>query len=414
MTDWQLEPTSLSTNAVLKLERLIAQADVIISSEHPNIDSKAAARELKAQVEAIKRRFSAFDDYPRTIQNSILREANYTLLRTLTLLGFIVRSTTTRNLFELYYPFRAISNRLVEYDVRLIISSDWRFSPFTYPFGLEQLPNYVLIGLPASESENALLFPTAGHELGHNIWMAKDFSSKFRELAKEETYRAYELHREEFERIYQLRGADIRNDMFVQPLLSESLHYCLRQLEEIFCDAVGIMLFGASYLYAFDYLIAPTISGARGGEYPNTRTRVQFMEQFAASINIMAPSISGRFIPEALSGVDGNDFSIRMADAAVSQLVSDVCKAAFEYITRHEAVDLGTDGMERALSCFENGHPIGEPVSLGCLINAAWSVYNDPVRAGRLSSHGAALIPFLTDLVIKSAEHLEFASFRNA
>ncbi|MGF7053783.1 hypothetical protein GGC47_002971 [Bosea sp. OAE752] len=414
MTEWQFEPIDLSTNASLKLDRLIAQADAIISSEHPNIDSKAAAIELKAQAETAKRRLSSFSQFPANLQNSLLRQANFTLTRIMELLGFIVRSTATRNLFELYFPFREISQRLVGQDVRLIISSDWRYSPFTYPFGLEELPKFVLIGLPASESENALVFPTAGHELGHNIWRAKDFKDKFQTVAEEATYQAYEKHRADFEMIFQIRGADIRNDMFVQPIIYKSLASTMRQLEEIFCDAVGAILFGASYLYAFDYLIAPTVSGRRSGDYPNTKTRVEYIQKFSSGINLVVPNISARFTDESFSGIATSDFIIRMADDAVGQLAADVFGAAYSYVARHASVNTDLAGSEKALSCFEHGRPVGDQTQLGALINAAWAVYNDPVKAQRLADHGVDLIPFLTDLVIKSAENLEFASFRNA
>ncbi len=414
MVELPYEPIEAAINVRAKLDRLIAQADIIASSEHPNIDSRTAVNELRTQAITIKRRLDDYDRYSTSVKQSLLKQANYIIIRTTDLLGFIIRSTENRNLFELYFPFRQIARRLVADDIRLIISSDWRYSPFTYPFGLDELPNYVLIGLPASESENALIFPTAGHELGHNIWHANGFSQKYRDDIETCIYRAYENNRSQFELTFTLKGSDIRNDMFAQPIVRKSMAFALRQIEELFCDAIGILLFGQSYIFAFDYLISPTVSGHRTGEYPNTRKRIEYITGFARSIDIQLSDFADRFLPEKFSGVDAADFIIKMADIAVEDMATVVFNAAQNYILSRLPDNINKSREDKILSCFKLGRPTLEAAPLGDTINSAWRVYNDPDRTSQSKEHGVEIIAFLTDLIIKSAENLEFESFCNA
>jgi hypothetical protein len=99
----------------------------------------------------------------------------------LPILGFFLRSTNVRNAFELHGPLARIAEQLVP-GIKLVISSEWDFSPhsfFGYPPVATSLPNFVLIGLPASESANALVLPLAGHELGHAVWTHKGLKKQF-------------------------------------------------------------------------------------------------------------------------------------------------------------------------------------------------------------------------------------------
>src|SRR3989442_6962025 len=75
-------------------------------------------------------------------------------------LGFLHRAQHPCNPFEAYDPLRRLAQAVIGVDTRIVISSEWDFSPHTYVF-LHGLPDFVFIGLPASEAENALLLPLA-------------------------------------------------------------------------------------------------------------------------------------------------------------------------------------------------------------------------------------------------------------
>src|SRR3546814_3823673 len=68
------------------------------------------------------------------------------------------------------FPIKRLVETAVSPDARLIMSSEWKFVPFTYPMTLDWLPGFALVGGPAPESDNVLIVPLAGHERGHSAW----------------------------------------------------------------------------------------------------------------------------------------------------------------------------------------------------------------------------------------------------
>src|SRR3546814_3416694 len=62
------------------------------------------------------------------------------------ILGFILRSTNVRNAFEMHFPLKRLVETAVSPDARLIMSSEWKFVPFTYPMTLDWLPGFALVG----------------------------------------------------------------------------------------------------------------------------------------------------------------------------------------------------------------------------------------------------------------------------
>ena len=49
----------------------------------------------------------------------------------------------------------------------------------------------------------------------------------------------------------------------------------LSQTEEVFCDFLGVRLFGECFLNSFEYLIAPNVGRARHPSYPEIAKRAQ-------------------------------------------------------------------------------------------------------------------------------------------
>jgi hypothetical protein len=72
-------------------------------------------------------------------------------------LGFLLRATNVRNAFEVYDPLLQLSKKVCGSDAKLILSSEWSFSPLTYPAVFPDLPDLIFIGLPATEAGNALM-----------------------------------------------------------------------------------------------------------------------------------------------------------------------------------------------------------------------------------------------------------------
>src|SRR3546814_8743121 len=76
------------------------------------------------------------------------------------------------------FPIKRLVETAVSPDARLIMSSEWKFVPFTYPMTLDWLPGFALVGGPAPESDNVLIVPLAGHEIGHSAWRSKQLKDQ--------------------------------------------------------------------------------------------------------------------------------------------------------------------------------------------------------------------------------------------
>src|SRR5207302_6424860 len=74
-----------------------------------------------------------------------------------------------------------------------------------------------------------------------------------------------------------LRDVDLQDDLFAQNNMAESVVLCEAQAEEVFSDFIGMLLFREWYLYAFHYLVSPTLTGARSPDYPATRARAEIL-----------------------------------------------------------------------------------------------------------------------------------------
>jgi hypothetical protein len=137
--------------------------------------------------------------------------------------------------------------------------------------------------MPSCESPNALVLPLAGHELGHSVWRVENLENKWvpavLQKAKAEMKSRWSTFIRAFPEHSNLRptDAELASNMFLINIQSEIGALSLSQIEELFCDATGIHLFGESYAYAFHYLLAPSLGGLRSITYPPLEIRAQLI-----------------------------------------------------------------------------------------------------------------------------------------
>jgi hypothetical protein len=188
-------------------------------------------------------------------------------------LGFILRSTNVRNAFEIYSPLLRLAKQLLGPDTKLLLSSEWDYSP--YILTAPDLPEFVLIGVPAFESSNPLVMALSGHELGHNAWSRNLLIRKFGADIDSEVLTALQgKYWAEFQSFQpSAKKSDLTTNMFVRPAWLPALAYSQRQLEELFCDAMGLRLFGEAFLHSFAYLLSPSVQGERFPYYPSVPRR---------------------------------------------------------------------------------------------------------------------------------------------
>ncbi|MGE0769924.1 MAG: hypothetical protein AB7L90_26090, partial [Hyphomicrobiaceae bacterium] len=275
----------------VKIERLTNQLSATEELAFPYADSKLAIQQLRNKLGDANQRLRQIDGMSADLQKSALRDVNITLVRVSKLAGIISRAANIRNPFEFYRPLILLCRTLVDKDVRLILSAEYDYIPFTYPLSSSELPNFIIIGLPVSEAENVLIFPLAGHELGHSVWRRFEIDRYFERDIEKHVYQALEDHRQELsERFPEVKtlkpGQSLDESPQANTVAAECAQFVSVQIEEIFADLFALLLFRESYLHAFRYLVAPTVSQRRYSEYPPTKERATLLAHYAERANI--------------------------------------------------------------------------------------------------------------------------------
>jgi len=342
---------------------------------------------------------TAFDDLSNSIE----------------LLGFILRSTNIRNAFEAYGPMLRIARRLLGQDTRLILSSEWHFSPFAF-IGYHHLPGVVLIGLPAPESSNPFLLPLAGHELGHSAWPGFGIDRQMeREVERAILEEIAARWDEECRGYFGVSSADqVATDLLARPKWRPAWDWALRQCEEHFCDFVGLRIFGGAFLYAFAYLLAPHRRGNRPLIYPNLRTRAECLESAAIKYGIRVPDNYTQLfenLSEPAPEQKREILLLRLADAVRARFVNDLQAKANELVVN---AGLGTSSPELVEHCAKRLRlmvPAEGSGGLDNILNAAWQGW---LRSGFFldSQHNEGKIENLREVVLKSIEILEIETKR--
>lgn len=304
------------------------------------------------------------------------------LFKYIRILGFVLRSTNVRNAFEVYGPLLRLSRQVLGPDTKLVLSSEWEYSPFTFR-PLAELPNFVLIGSPAPESSNPLLIPLAGHELGHTIWNVKSLSAKFRQKVDEKLRDEIRKRLKDYQRFYPSHAskpADIvPENIFVTKVIASPAEWAMKQCEELFCDFVGMYLFGAAYAHAFAFLLAPT-AGQRSLLYPNTLTRVERLKQAASRYGSEMPADYASLFEnksELPPSEEQKTFLLSLADAASNGVAGELIEEANSILGNANVPLTTPDEKKRILECFKFVVPAVNVKSLSDIVNAAWDVYHD-------------------------------------
>ena len=185
-----------------KLARLRQQLLAARETDYSYPSCVAAIDQLLGQLDEVAVHVKSLEKRQPDMQVALLRSVNIECINVTKLLGMIVRSTSTRTAFEFYSPFLGVCKTALGQDSKLIMSSEWEYSPLTIVQDLPYLPDFLFIGLPASESDNALIFPASGHELGHQIWFKEKNREKFALQVEDLVIEAMEISRVEIEKTY--------------------------------------------------------------------------------------------------------------------------------------------------------------------------------------------------------------------
>ncbi|MGH9905160.1 MAG: hypothetical protein ACRD8U_06190 [Pyrinomonadaceae bacterium] len=336
----------------------------------------------------------------------------------LPLLAFMLRATNVRNAFEIHAPLQRIAKQLLGEQTQLVLSSEWEYSPFTYT-KIDYLPDFVLIGFPAIESDNPLILPLAGHELGHTLWGQLDLHSTYLTQIKGAIINKITTDWAKYSIYFpSLTKEQSYTDIVAYTTWSEAIEWALRQVEEVFCDVVGLRIFGGAYLEAFSFLVAPRLGQERTALYPSLRDRVEYMCSAAEKWSIEIPSkYRERFeFAPAISPDEAWRFRLELADFAcneqVDSLIQKVLAVAHDKKipmpqcdhSMHEKSDC--DHLKNEIERIENVVPIDRADSLSHIVNSAWNAIDNP-NLWKNKVHITQRDRTLQDLILKSIEVFE-------
>lgn len=380
----------------------------LLQSDFPYPHSREALVELE---KVFRDQLDDLNQLLPTTSAAVLKNACsqslYSLFQYTPFLGFILRSTNTRNAFELYPPLLRLSRQVLGPDTKLLLSSEWDYSPFVF-MPTPELPNFVLIGLPAQESSNPLLITLAGHELGHRIWKQQSLTSQYdARIMRVVVDTIKTLLWSEFQRLHPLiPQSDLETTIFARATWIPAVAWALRQLEEVYCDVMGACLFGEAYLYAFAYLVSPCTPGERALYYPNVPKRVSYLERAAAKLGVRVPNGFSDYFDAEDEPTDANTkLLVTAADAASEAQVDAIIDDVISFSTAKALPTRSDNEVSRIARDFKMVVPIGAPASLTDIINAGWVCYRDSTlwnNVPQIKSHSRNRV--LNDLILKSCE----------
>lgn len=397
-----------------KLKSTIDLISEIEGTDFPHLDSSDALQLIRQLVEGSLQDLISLDpDAADRIIRSYCIHATSDISDALELLGFVVNSTSIRNSFEVHQCLLDISKQLIGEDARLLLSFEWDYVPFTYPLNVPYLPNYVVIGLPASEANNALIIPAAGHELGHSAWRYYDLNSDYTLRLQEKIKEIIsERHWEDFTRF---AGPIVRepkdlDHMFGKQLWKRAHVWGLLQSEELFCDIVGLIIFGSSYLHCFAYLLAPQLGEIRSESYPGIKARSRFLERSANELGVWVPPGFVDCFQAQTEPYATAQFSfllLQLADESVDSIFDQIFESAVDLCKKRGFTPPSKADWEGVTKAFYSYVPASGSGTLGNIINAGWEVCRNEEFMNVLDTEERRSVIRLNELLLKSIEVLE-------
>ncbi len=307
----------------------------------------------------------------------LLHQYRLSALRTVSELtgfvGFILRSSDVRNSFEIYHPIKDIGSVLLGNQIKLIIGSEWNYNPFIYPLPSSILANFILVGLPASEAQNVLLLPVAGHELGHAVWRRTTILRKINPIIGKQVVREFSARWKDVKDNFppNMTPDKIETDLISLEVIGKTSEIALRQCEEIFCDLLGFWIFGDAFLHAFEYLLSPD-TGRRVSEfYPPNKIRAQHLARAGVSWgSAYASNLANGFTEPDLS----KDYSGRIAQNVTRDLVP-LLASEVENLCSSKGLLRPTEvGIKAAEAQLRDVSPVYSGQTAAEALIAAWNI----------------------------------------
>jgi hypothetical protein len=385
-----------------RIRAFLEQVRYLAASSFPHPDGRDALALIEHHFNRQLERLDLPEDTTPAVVDQVCAHSAMVIGIYTPILGFILRSTNVRNAFEVHHPLKRIVQQLLGKDAKVLISSEWNFVPFTYPMNIDILPKFALLGGPATESNNVLVLPLAGHEIGHSVWRAFGCGDKLQPALHIAIEKIFEIQKEVVKEIISEFGIGALDEFYIkQTILSSGI----LQLEEIFCDAIGIGLFSHSFLYSYEYFMAPG-GGYRSLEYPNDIDRIGYLKEGCAKLSLsIDPHLFTRWSQSKLE--EGTDKRhLGLLDQSVAEVASQTIQMALDILFEHNVVLANEESVQRIEASFIRGEPEDEQATIAEVIWAGWNLLRDPPHDFKTSE--SQMHRFVGELMLKSIEISEF------
>jgi hypothetical protein len=326
------------------------------------------------------------------------------LFRYLPYIGFLHRARHPSNPFEVHGPLKRLATQVIGSDVRLIISSEWDFSPYTHPT-MGDISDFVLLGLPASESENALLVPIAGHEFGHPVWKREKLEAKIAPIVDRAVLDQLRARLDVVKMKLGISSeTELQTDPRVIAVRANLAAYARGQAQEIFCDLLGLLLFGESYCHAFAHLLAPGLIAYQSRGYPTARRRAEILRQSAERLGVTVPA----GFDDLFQVPPVSEWSVEVTAAVVDDLVDGLLSEVEAFRDSRALKPPSEEGRLAARNFLENATPASPASTLTELLCAAWDLRTKEDLWSSKPYLREIRDQLLNDLVLKSAQALDY------
>lgn len=384
----------------------------LLQSEFPYEDAKDAFQRLRDRTRSRLLNEHRMGASPNATGVAELRvEVLQFLHFALKAAGRVLRATNVRNPLELQRPLRRLAETLIrpscDQDLRgLLLASEWTYAPHSVSSD-PALRGFVVIGLPAHESSNALLIPLAGHELGHTLLRWSKIPQSLTPMMEKHLDAVLRKGQEPTSGVV----AKVSIGEKKEPNRLAAVSVATRYVTELFCDLIGVGMFGSAYLRSFAYLFAPGGRVDRSDSHPATASRVRQISKAAQSWGIPVPSdFVGRFADSPESGdiTPLDPGWTRIVDDAIDAALDDIRDAAKAALDRAGISPPSDHSIENVRKRFRIGVPIERAGSLASILVAAWDANDAPERELPPALPDAQRSVFLNDLALKSIEILDY------
>jgi hypothetical protein len=401
--------------ALERFRAFLAEVTRLKEIEFPYQDSKDALERLGGKFEQMLLWLKGFDanSHP-DIVNQACAVALSDVAGYLPLLGFVLRSTNVRNAFEVYGPLLRLACQVLEPQtkgaIHLLLSSEWEYSPFVevYP----DLPDFVLIGLPATESSNPLLTPLAGHELGHPLWVRRRLANQIQPRVQQEVITSINRRWIDYQKTFstvKITPAELTTNLLALQTWEKSMQWAMKQSEESFCDFVGMRIFGRSYLDAFSYLLSPGLPWPCSPHYPDTLRRIDNLVTASQAYGVaLDRDYRALFRGQGNPNYTPEDhFQLTVAIDAVQAIMPDLIRSADVAIASAGIAAASEKEVERIYERYLKIVPAEHVKCLADILNAGWKAFENRGRWAESIEDESDKDLTLKDLVLKSIEVFE-------